>query len=76
MLSTRFNVESCAGECLVWWLSVGCPSCASPQGARVWIPDCVHVWRAAEITRGYEEGDSVLHLRLEDGSVRLGPCGS
>ncbi|XP_021234446.1 unconventional myosin-Vb-like isoform X2 [Numida meleagris] len=46
------------------------------QGARVWIPDCVHVWRAAEITQGYEEGDSVLHLRLEDGSPLVYPLGS
>ncbi|OXB69833.1 UNVERIFIED_CONTAM: hypothetical protein H355_013936, partial [Colinus virginianus] len=45
-------------------------------GARVWIPDCVHVWRAAEITKGYEEGDSVLHLRLEDGSLLAYPLGS
>lgn len=52
----------------------------SLQGARVWIPDSVDVWRVAEITRGYKEGDTVLHLRLEGGSVRLelcspmGPC--
>ncbi|XP_010723121.2 unconventional myosin-Vb-like [Meleagris gallopavo] len=46
------------------------------QGARVWIPDCVHVWRAAEITKGYEEGDSILHLRLEDGSPLIYPLGS
>eukprot|EP00076_Gallus_gallus_P011451 XP_004948778.2 unconventional myosin-Va [Gallus gallus] len=46
------------------------------QGARVWIPDCVHVWRAAEITKGYEEGDSVLHLCLEDGSPLVYPLGS
>ncbi|XP_072213378.1 unconventional myosin-Vb-like [Excalfactoria chinensis] len=46
------------------------------QGARVWIPDCVHVWRAAEITKGYEEGDSVLHLRLEDGSPLVYSLGS
>lgn len=45
-----------------------------PQGARVWIPDSVEVWREAEITRGYKEGDTVLHLRLENGSVRLEPC--
>ncbi|NXE44243.1 MYO5C protein, partial [Ptilorrhoa leucosticta] len=45
-----------------------------PQGARVWIPDHVEVWRAAEITRGYREGDTVLQLRLEDGSVRLELC--
>lgn len=40
----------------------------------MWIPDHVEVWRAAEITRGYREGDAVLHLRLEDGSVRLELC--
>uniref|UniRef100_H9H1A8 Uncharacterized protein n=1 Tax=Meleagris gallopavo TaxID=9103 RepID=H9H1A8_MELGA len=54
------------------WVSLLCP----PQGARVWIPDCVHVWRAAEITKGYEEGDSILHLRLEDGSPLIYPLGS
>ncbi|XP_040446386.1 unconventional myosin-Vb-like [Falco naumanni] len=43
------------------------------QGARVWIPDCIEVWRAAEITRGYKEGDAVLHLRLEDGSALAYP---
>uniref|UniRef100_A0A8B9BG96 Unconventional myosin-Vb n=1 Tax=Anser brachyrhynchus TaxID=132585 RepID=A0A8B9BG96_9AVES len=48
----------------------------SPQGARVWIPDCVQVWRAAEITRDYEEGDAVLHLCLEDGSMLAYPIES
>ncbi|XP_042650207.1 unconventional myosin-Va-like [Tyto alba] len=43
------------------------------QGARVWIPDCVEVWRVAEITRTYQEGDAILHLRLEDGSVLAYP---
>ncbi|NXX21056.1 MYO5B protein, partial [Podargus strigoides] len=43
------------------------------QGARVWIPDSVKVWKVAEITRGYKEGDSVLHLRLEDGSALAYP---
>ncbi|XP_022624059.1 unconventional myosin-Vb isoform X1 [Seriola dumerili] len=33
---------------------------------RVWIPDPEDVWRAAEITRDYKEGESVLHLKLED----------
>ncbi|XP_051495924.1 unconventional myosin-Va-like [Apus apus] len=46
------------------------------QGARVWIPDCVEVWKVAEITRGYKEGDTVLHLRLEDGSALPYPVGS
>ncbi|KFQ84771.1 Unconventional myosin-Vb, partial [Phoenicopterus ruber ruber] len=40
---------------------------------RVWIPDCVEVWRMAEITRGYKEGDATLHLRLEDGSTLAYP---
>ncbi|KAK2542373.1 unconventional myosin-Vb-like protein, partial [Columba guinea] len=48
----------------------------SPQGARVWIPDSVDVWRVAEITRGYKEGDTVLHLRLEDGSALAYPIES
>ncbi|KAM9265441.1 unconventional myosin-Vb-like [Morus bassanus] len=43
------------------------------QGARVWIPDCVEVWRVAEITRGYKEGDAILHVRLEDGSALAYP---
>ncbi|XP_062291121.1 unconventional myosin-Vb-like [Scomber scombrus] len=33
---------------------------------RVWIPDPEDVWRSAEITRDYKEGESVLHLKLED----------
>ncbi|XP_029371529.1 unconventional myosin-Vb isoform X2 [Echeneis naucrates] len=33
---------------------------------RVWIPDPDDVWRPAEITRDYKEGEAVLHLRLED----------
>ncbi|KAG7219021.1 hypothetical protein INR49_005921 [Caranx melampygus] len=33
---------------------------------RVWIPDPEEVWKAAEITRDYKEGESVLHLKLED----------
>ncbi|XP_067231805.1 unconventional myosin-Vb isoform X1 [Chanodichthys erythropterus] len=36
---------------------------------RVWIPDPDEVWRAAEIIKDYKEGDSVLHLRLEDEST-------
>ncbi|XP_049664330.1 unconventional myosin-Vb-like [Accipiter gentilis] len=46
------------------------------QGARVWIPDCVEVWRVAEVTRGYKEGDAILHLRLEDGSALAYPIES
>lgn len=35
---------------------------------RVWIPDPDEVWKAAEITKDYKEGDSILHLKLEDES--------
>ncbi|XP_069646831.1 unconventional myosin-Vb-like [Haliaeetus albicilla] len=46
------------------------------QGAWVWIPDCVEVWRVAEVTRGYKEGDAILYLRLEDGSALAYPIES
>uniref|UniRef100_A0A8C6ZC57 Myosin motor domain-containing protein n=1 Tax=Nothoprocta perdicaria TaxID=30464 RepID=A0A8C6ZC57_NOTPE len=46
------------------------------QGARVWIPHCTEVWRVAEVTRGYREGDDVLHLRLDDASELVYPVGS
>ncbi|XP_067275742.1 unconventional myosin-Va [Pseudorasbora parva] len=35
--------------------------------ARVWIPDVEEVWRSAELTKDYRQGDGVLHLQLEDG---------
>ncbi|NXU94072.1 MYO5B protein, partial [Xiphorhynchus elegans] len=44
-----------------------------PQGAWVWIPGHAEVWREAEITRGYKEGDAVLHLCLDDGSALAYP---
>uniref|UniRef100_A0A8C6ZJP2 Myosin motor domain-containing protein n=1 Tax=Nothoprocta perdicaria TaxID=30464 RepID=A0A8C6ZJP2_NOTPE len=65
---------------VAWWPSLsppgrGAPLCAvSLQGARVWIPHCTEVWRVAEVTRGYREGDDVLHLRLDDELVY--PVGS
>lgn len=72
---------------MVWRLVARCFPCVlavalcrgslpsmSLQGARVWIPDCIEVWRVAEITRDYKEGDTILHLCLEDGSVRLELC--
>ncbi|XP_035995762.1 unconventional myosin-Vb isoform X2 [Fundulus heteroclitus] len=43
---------------------------------RVWIPDPDEVWKAAEITRDYKEGEPVLHLQLEDGTpleYQVGP---
>uniref|UniRef100_A0A673C341 Unconventional myosin-Vb n=1 Tax=Sphaeramia orbicularis TaxID=375764 RepID=A0A673C341_9TELE len=36
---------------------------------RVWIPDPDEVWKAAEITKDYKEGDPILHLKLEDETV-------
>lgn len=39
------------------------------QFTRVWIPDQDEVWKAAEITKDYKEGEPVLHLQLEDGTV-------
>ncbi|XP_066541823.1 unconventional myosin-Va [Hoplias malabaricus] len=36
--------------------------------ARVWIPDTEEVWKSAELTKDYKQGDLVLHLQLEDGT--------
>ncbi|XP_066501626.1 unconventional myosin-Vb isoform X1 [Hoplias malabaricus] len=36
---------------------------------RVWIPDPEEVWKPAEIIKDYKEGESVLHLKLEDEST-------
>uniref|UniRef100_A0A8C5E8G1 Unconventional myosin-Vb-like n=1 Tax=Gouania willdenowi TaxID=441366 RepID=A0A8C5E8G1_GOUWI len=43
---------------------------------RVWIPDQQEVWKAAEITKDYKEGQTVLHLRLEDETTVEYPVGS
>ncbi|XP_017163246.1 unconventional myosin-Vb isoform X3 [Poecilia reticulata] len=46
------------------------------QLTRVWVPDPDDVWKAAEITRDYKEGEAVLHLQLEDGTpleYQVGP---
>ncbi|TRY83411.1 hypothetical protein DNTS_020283 [Danionella cerebrum] len=37
------------------------------QYARVWIPDEEEVWKSAELTKDYRQGDGVLQLQLEDG---------
>ncbi|XP_077593440.1 unconventional myosin-Vb isoform X2 [Stigmatopora nigra] len=42
---------------------------------RVWIPDAENVWRAAEITRDFKQGDPALHLLLEDGKALEYPVG-
>uniref|UniRef100_G1RLP1 Myosin VB n=1 Tax=Nomascus leucogenys TaxID=61853 RepID=G1RLP1_NOMLE len=36
---------------------------------RVWIPDSDEVWRSAELTKDYKEGDKSLQLRLEDETI-------
>ncbi|XP_068180938.1 unconventional myosin-Va isoform X7 [Antennarius striatus] len=36
--------------------------------ARVWIPDTEDVWKSAELTKDYKNGDSSLQLMLEDGT--------
>uniref|UniRef100_A0AAY5EK05 Unconventional myosin-Va n=1 Tax=Electrophorus electricus TaxID=8005 RepID=A0AAY5EK05_ELEEL len=41
---------------------------SSDTYARVWIPDPEEVWKSAELTKDYKQGDTVLHLQLEDGS--------
>ncbi|XP_010725383.1 unconventional myosin-Vb-like [Meleagris gallopavo] len=40
------------------------------KSTRVWILDPEEVWKSAEITQDYKEGDRSLHLQLEDGTVR------
>ncbi|XP_069483066.1 unconventional myosin-Vb isoform X4 [Ambystoma mexicanum] len=46
---------------------------------RVWIPDAEEVWKSAEIVKDYKEGDTSLHLKLEDETLyeyALGPKGN
>ncbi|XP_045315452.1 unconventional myosin-Vb isoform X1 [Leopardus geoffroyi] len=43
------------------------------QCTRVWIPDPDEVWRSAELTKDYKEGDTSLQLRLEDETIREYP---
>ncbi|XP_049637542.1 unconventional myosin-Vb [Suncus etruscus] len=40
---------------------------------RVWVPDPEEVWRSAELTKDYQEGDKSLQLRLEDGTIQESP---
>uniref|UniRef100_A0A673MAJ1 Unconventional myosin-Va n=1 Tax=Sinocyclocheilus rhinocerous TaxID=307959 RepID=A0A673MAJ1_9TELE len=42
--------------------------------ARVWIPDVEEVWKSAELTKDYRQGDGVLQLQLEDGKVSVRVC--
>uniref|UniRef100_A0A8C2ICF6 Myosin VAb n=1 Tax=Cyprinus carpio TaxID=7962 RepID=A0A8C2ICF6_CYPCA len=39
--------------------------------ARIWIPDTTEVWRSAALTKDYRPGDTVLHLQLDDETVRV-----
>ncbi|XP_070308671.1 unconventional myosin-Vb isoform X1 [Odocoileus virginianus] len=43
------------------------------QYTRVWIPDPDDVWRSAELTKDYKEGDKSLQLRLEDETIQEYP---
>ncbi|KAA8596047.1 hypothetical protein FQN60_011338 [Etheostoma spectabile] len=36
--------------------------------ARVWIPDAEEVWKSAELTKDFKNGDASLQLMLEDGT--------
>ncbi|XP_070712532.1 unconventional myosin-Va [Pempheris klunzingeri] len=36
--------------------------------ARVWIPDAEEVWKSAELSKDYKNGDAALQLMLEDGT--------
>ncbi|CAB1428521.1 unnamed protein product [Pleuronectes platessa] len=38
------------------------------ERARVWIPDAEEVWKSAELTKDYKNGDASLQLMLEDGT--------
>ncbi|XP_034729885.1 unconventional myosin-Va isoform X9 [Etheostoma cragini] len=38
------------------------------QCARVWIPDAEEVWKSAELTKDFKNGDASLQLMLEDGT--------
>ncbi|KAM4596555.1 unconventional myosin-Va isoform 1-T1 [Fundulus diaphanus] len=39
------------------------------HSARVWIPDAEEVWKSAELTKDYKNGDATLQLMLEDGTT-------
>uniref|UniRef100_I3MXL9 Unconventional myosin-Vb n=1 Tax=Ictidomys tridecemlineatus TaxID=43179 RepID=I3MXL9_ICTTR len=43
------------------------------QYTRVWIPDPDEVWRSAELTKDYKEGEKSLQLKLEDETIREYP---
>uniref|UniRef100_A0A672S2B8 Unconventional myosin-Va n=1 Tax=Sinocyclocheilus grahami TaxID=75366 RepID=A0A672S2B8_SINGR len=51
----------------LFWLYYFFVSCSALPYARVWIPDVEEVWKSAELTKDYRQGDGVLQLQLEDG---------
>lgn len=40
------------------------------QGARIWIPDPDHIWRAAELLEDYK-GQNKIKIQYEEGEVSL-----
>ncbi|XP_010848118.1 PREDICTED: unconventional myosin-Vb [Bison bison bison] len=60
--------QACVAEGDVTGRSKGC----RPY-TRVWIPDPDEVWRSAELTKDYKEGDKSLQLRLEDETIQEYP---
>ena len=68
---------ACLGRTLWSWrsnasLDLKLLSLPPMQFTRVWIPDPEEVWKSAEITQDYKDGDRSLHLQLEDGTVSTG----
>uniref|UniRef100_A0A3B5B7J8 Unconventional myosin-Va-like n=1 Tax=Stegastes partitus TaxID=144197 RepID=A0A3B5B7J8_9TELE len=66
------GLKQCAQHCSSAVAAV-CPSSnfafySVSQCARVWIPDTEEVWKSAELTKDYKNGDASLQLMLEDGS--------
>uniref|UniRef100_A0A4W6FGT8 Myosin VA n=1 Tax=Lates calcarifer TaxID=8187 RepID=A0A4W6FGT8_LATCA len=57
---------SCPVTVTCLYLTIVFPSVS--QCARVWIPDAEEVWKSAELTKDYKNGDASLLLMLEDGT--------
>ncbi|MEQ2220393.1 Unconventional myosin-Va, partial [Ilyodon furcidens] len=50
------------------WL-LGQSPAGTKKSARVWIPDAEEVWKSAELSKDYKNGDASLQLVLEDGTT-------
>ncbi|KAF4803805.1 Unconventional myosin-Vb [Turdus rufiventris] len=68
LLEEEFCSESKA-VCALKTLTLNLSLLIKPTYTRVWIPDPDEVWRSAEITKDYKEGDKTLQLKLEDESL-------